>query len=158
MSAPGERAGTGWEMPCELSRGRASVLGFQPHIPTLGPCGAQEEEGGKMKGFDGTNRVHPGWRLGQGGSGPQWSLCGAPLHPCPRQRGRDQGGGAQFQEAFLCLIIFLLVQMGGFPGPFLHSLSLAGQALVGVRFPSQWVQPGMRFRARRRTRRDSPEP
>lgn len=49
-----ERAGTGWEMPCELSGGRASVLGVQPHIPALGPCEALEEVG-KMRGFDGTN-------------------------------------------------------------------------------------------------------
>lgn len=81
----------GLGMPCELSRGRASVLGFQPHIPALGPCGALEEVGGKMRGFDGTNSPES-TRLeaGTGGSGSQRSLCRAPLLPSPRQRGRNQ--------------------------------------------------------------------
>lgn len=67
-------------------------------------------------------------------------------------------GGEQFQEAFLCFIIFLLVQMGGFLGPLPHSPSLAGQALGGVRFPSQWAQAGIRLMACKRKRRDSLEP
>lgn len=79
------------EIPCELRRGRINVLGFQPHMPTPGPCWAQEEVGGKMRGFDGTNRPEStqagGWDREEG---PQWSLCGATQLPAS---GREGGAG-----------------------------------------------------------------
>lgn len=103
MWAPGEKAGRRWAMPCELSRGRASILGFQPHIPARGPCGVLEEVGGKMRGFDGTNNAgSTRLEAGTGGSGPQKSLCRASLLPSPRQRGRNQrwGGGGAIPRGF----------------------------------------------------------
>lgn len=69
----------------------------------------------------------PGWRLGLEEAGLKGVFVELHCSLAPGKEGGTSEGGEQFQEAFLCLIIFLLVQMGGFLGPLPHSLSLAAR-------------------------------